>query len=437
MHTCAFAQLPKLAEAVLVVVGDKIVLMSDFENDLSQFKLQMDQEITDDIRCEILKQIIVKKMMINQAELDSIPMPDDRVDAELDNRIRYFMRQIGGQEEFERYLGKSIQEYKNEIRPKMVEELLSREMEGKITADIKISPREVRAFYDSIPKDSLPIIPVEVEISQMIFQPVVSTVAKEYAKSTLQDLRNRILNGSSFETLAKAYSQDPSSGKEGGLLPEFGRGDMVPEFERVAFKLKPDSISEIFESDFGYHIIKLISRRGERVICKHILIRPEITRSDLEDAAKRADTAYQKLLNKEMDFCSVVKKYSDNDQNSKGYCGFLMDESTGGVKILLEMVPPDIKAAIDALTPGSYSKPTIAFTEDGNQYIRIIYLKSITTPHLANIDQDYDRIQIEALNTKKSQAIEQWVNKTRKETFIKVNTTIYNCPSLLDWNNKL
>ena len=174
--------------------------------------------------------------------------------------------------ELEKYLGKTVNEFEDDIRPKMQEQLLAKQMYGEITKNIRISPQEVKQFYESIQQDSLPIIPTEVEVGQLMIEPIVTAEAKEFAKSQLEDIRARILRGENFEKLARAYSMDPGSKSQGGMLPEFGRGEMVPAFERMAFKLKPDSVSPVFESDFGFHVMKLTKRRGEPVSYTHLTL---------------------------------------------------------------------------------------------------------------------------------------------------------------------
>lgn len=261
---------PQYADGILAVVGEKIIMFSDFETEKVQ--LARGQALPDSQRvfCFLLDQLIMRKLMLSQAEIDSLPLDEDRVEAEIDNRIRSFQRQAGSIEDLERYLGKPIREFKDEIRPKMREQLLAQQMQVKITGDIRISPKEVQEFYDRIPEDSLPVVPTQVEVAQMLIELPISDVAIDFAKGQLNSIRKRILNGESFQKLANAYSMDPGSKNNGGLLPEFGRGDMVGPFERVAFKLKPDSISQVFKTDFGYHIMKLIKRQGENNRCAYI-----------------------------------------------------------------------------------------------------------------------------------------------------------------------
>lgn len=422
-------------DGVLAVIGDKIILRSDLETEKAQIMRTGGVEDTQAYICGVLEKLIIKQMMLNQAELDSLPLDDERVESEIENRLRYFQQQAGSREELERYLGKSLNEYRDEIRPKMREQLLIQDMEAKITSNVKISPQEVKQFFEDIPKDSIPLIPTEVSVAQLIIEAPISELAREFARTQLEGLRKRILKGESFEKLAKAYSEDPGSREMGGLLPEFGRGDMVPEFERQAFKLKPDSVSQVFESPFGYHVMQLIKRQGERVIARHILIRPQNTSADYMYASNKADSIFQELSAGRLEWCNAIKRYQADDFGDKGNCGFLKDEVTGSQKVIFETLPTEIKMVVEKMEPGTYSKPTITQTQDGRQVYRIFYLKEFIAPHEANLTQDYNRIQIEAEAMKKMKAVNSWVEKTRIKTYIRVNRQFTDCPELSKWEN--
>lgn len=285
---------PQYVDGVVAVVGSKIILQSDFETEKMQMTKGSSLKDSQMIHCNLLKDMIIQKLLLNQAELDSLTVPVDQLESEIDNRLRYYQKQAGSMAELEKYLGKTVNEFKDDIRPKMQEQLLAKQMYGEITKNIRISPQEVKQFYESILQDSLPIISTEVEVGQLMIEPIVTSEAKEFAKAQLEDIRARILRGENFEKLARAYSMDPGSKSQGGMLPEFGRGEMVPAFERMAFKLKPDSVSPVFESDFGFHVMKLTKRRGERVIASHILIRAENTSEDYKFASMRVDSVYQR-----------------------------------------------------------------------------------------------------------------------------------------------
>ncbi len=425
---------PQYADGIVAVVGNKIILYSDFETEKMQLSRGMALPDSAKQFCFLLEQLIVQKLMLSQAEIDSLPLGEEQVEAEIENRLRYFQRQAGSTAELERYLGKTVAEYKAEIRPKMQQQMLAEEMRRTIVSNVKISPQEVKQFYDEIPQDSLPIIPTEVEVAQMYVEPPISAEAKDFAKEQLEAVRQRILKGESFEKLARAYSMDGSK-LNGGLLPEFGRGDMVPQFERMAFKMKPDSVSPVFESDFGFHIIKVIKRKGERIIAAHILIRPENTSQDFSQAMVRIDSAYQLLESGKLDWCAAVKRYGSEKYSDRGNCGFFQDENTGLQKLPFEQLPTEIKKEVDQLKPGEFSKPSMTFTPDGRQVYRLIYLKSMTAPHVANLIQDYSRIQMEADRAKKQKAVDSWVDKYRKKTYIRIKARNIECDFIRNWEH--
>jgi peptidyl-prolyl cis-trans isomerase SurA len=227
---------PQYVDGIMAVVGGKIILQSDFETEKMQMTKGATLKDSQSMHCRLLEDMIVQKLLLNQAELDSLVVPEDQLESEIDNRLRYYQRQAGSMAELEKYLGKTVVEFKDDIRPKMREQLLAKQMYGEITKNIRISPQEVKQFYDSIPQDSLPIVPTEVEVGQLMIEPLITLEAKDFAKLQLEDIRSRVLRGESFEKLARAYSMDPGSKNQGGLLPEFGRGDMVPAFERMAFR---------------------------------------------------------------------------------------------------------------------------------------------------------------------------------------------------------
>ena len=426
---------PNYADGILAVVGEKVILYSDFETEKVQ--LARGQKLLDsqEMYCFLLDQLIVRKLMLSQAEIDSIPVGDDRIEAEIDNRIRNFQRQAGSLDELERYLGKSIREFKDEIRPKMREQLLAQEMQNQITGNVRVSPAEVKDYYKRIPEDSLPVIPTEVEVAQLLIELPISQESIDFAKGQLTELRNRILRGENFERLAKVYSMDPGSKNTGGMLPEFGRGEMVGAFERIAFKLKEDSISKVFKTEYGYHIMQLLERKGERIKARHILIRPENTSDDYMKASQHADSIYQQLSDRSLEWCDAVKRYTNEDLGNKGYCGFISDPATGLQKKLFESFPSDIKQIVDKMKEGDYSKPLITATQDGRSMYRILYLKKFVSPHTANLIQDYSRIQMEAETEKKQKAIEKWVEKYKKKAYIRVNPRDLECDILKKWNN--
>jgi peptidyl-prolyl cis-trans isomerase SurA len=409
------AQQNQIIDEVIAVVGNTPILRSELDILISQ--LDPELEVTQQIRCQLLQKLLIDKMLIHQAEIDSLPLNDDEVNDRIDNNIRFFERQMNSRLNVEKYLGMSIAEYKSQIFPKVKSQMLLERMEQRIKSEIKITPKEVRDYYNKLPVDSLPSHSKE---------------AKEIALEQIIELRSRIMDGESFSRLSSIYSDDPGSKVQGGLLPEFGRGDMVPEFERTAYKLKKDSISEVIETKYGYHILKLIDKRGDKVIVRHILIRPKLIESDMELTRQKMDTLLLKLQTGTIKFCAAVKEYSQ-DEETKPNCGFFTDPNIGSQRIPFDYLDKSMASAIGMMKPGTYSEPLIGYAQDGSPYYRIFYLASESKPHVANLDQDWQRIQSMALDSKKEDQLDIWAEKKRKETYIYISGFYLNCDFFKDW----
>jgi len=427
----AKAQQNQIIDEVIAVVGNTPVLRSELDVLISQ--LDPEIEVNDQIKCQLLEKLLIDKMLIHQAEIDSLALSDDEVNDRIENNIRFFERQMNSRANVEKYLGMSVAEYKKQIFPKVRAQILLERMEQSIKSEIKITPKEVRDYYNKIPADSLPFMPSEVELAQIVINPTFSKEAREIAQEQIGELRTRIMSGENFSRLASIYSDDPGSKNQGGLLPEFGRGDMVPEFERAAYKLKKDSISEIIETKYGYHILKLIDKRGDKVIVRHILIRPKLIDSDMELAKARMDTVLMKLRASQISFCNAVKTYSE-DEETKANCGFFTDPNIGSQRIPFDYLDKTMAGAVSIMKPGTYSEPEIGYAQDGSPYYRIFFLQTESKPHVANLEQDWQRIQSMALDKKKENELDLWAEKKRKETYIFISTYYLSCGSIKDWN---
>ena len=421
-------------DEIIAIVGNSPILKSEL--DILATQLDPDIKITDEVKCELFQTLLLNKLMVHQAEIDSIPLKEEEITDRIENNMRFFERQMNNRENIERYLGMSIEEYKRQIFPKLKNQMLQERMEAQIKREIKITPKEVRDFYNKIPSDSLPYISSEVEIGVLKLKPKYSKEAKEIAYEQLQELKSRVEAGESFARLAGLYSNDPGSANQGGLLPEFGRGDMVPEFERTAFAMKKDSLSEIIETPYGYHVLKLINRRGERAMVRHILIRPRLIDTDIAAVKQKADSIYDLLSTGKTKWCEAVNKFSE-DEESKPFCGFLIDQNIGSQKIPFDYLDKDMSKIASTLKPGEFNKPEISYAPDGSPFIRIIYLKDETKPHTANLENDWQRIQSLALEEKKEREIEVWAAKRRKETYIFIKKEYFDCDFYEVWVNLL
>ncbi len=420
-----------MVDGLVAVVGDKIILKSDVESEYANW-LAQGNDPDPDMKCIIIDQLLTNKLMLRQAEIDSLVVSDEEIDGQIERRMRYFISMIGSREKLEDFYGKSILEIKDEFRPQIKEMLLAQKMQEKITANVSISPREVQAYFAKIPSDSIPYFDAEIEIGQIVLFPEVGSIQKEFTIEKLNDIRNRILKGENFSTLAILYSEDPGSAKEGGSLGFFGRGEMVPEFEAVAFKLKPGEVSQVIRTKFGYHILQLVERRGDRVHCRHILIKPPVGNRELDRARVRLDSIRNEIAAGNLDFTAAVRKHSEDDE-SKQNGGMLMDDNTGANSFTIDQLTPDVYFAIDKLKPGELSDPQPYAAPDGSRGYRIFYLKSRTSPHQANLETDYARIQNAALSMKRIETVQNWFTKTKAKTYINIDEEYQSCENLARW----
>ncbi len=429
------AQEKKVIDKVVAVVGKNIILLSDVENQYLNYKLQNQAfGSPEQMKCRILEDLLFQNLLVAQAEVDSIQIEDSQVDAELDRRIAMFINQFGSQEKLERYYNKKLSEIKAELFDVIKKQLMAQQVQQKIIQDVTVTPSEIKDYYKSIPKDSLPVIKTQYEIQQIVKNPPISIEEKLRVKERLLDLRKRILNGENFSTLAILYSEDPGSAAKGGELGFYGRGQLYPEFEAVAYKLKKGEVSDVVETEAGYHIIQLIERKGDYINVRHILLVPKVSPEDLEKARKELDSIATLIRNDSITFDKAVEKFSDDPNKKSG--GYLINPYTGGTTFEAEQLDPQVAFVIDKLKPGEISNPVPYKTDKQKDAYRILYLKRKTEPHIANLKDDYPQIQQWALQKKQKDIIDKWVNEKSKNTYIKISDDFKKCKFHYDWLKK-
>lgn len=432
ISTSAHSQ--QLIDGVVAVVGKNIVLKSDVDNRF--FSNQEQGGANADLdKCTIFEDLLFEKLLLHQADLDSIVVGEEEVDQAIDRRIQVFVQQIGSEQKLESYYKKSIVEIKEEMRPFIKDQMTAQRMLGQITADVEITPSEVRAFYNGIPSDSLPLINSQIEFAQVVKNPVVSKEAKEEAISKLNDLRLRVENGSSFSTLAILYSEDPGSAKNGGEYKGIKRGQFVKEFEAVSFNLAMGEISEPFSTIYGYHIVQLQVRRGEELDLRHILIKPKISGENLEETKKFLDSLRIHVLSKKLTFENIAKEYSD-DENSKFNGGLSMNPQSGDSRWETGQLDREIFYATEKLEIGRISEPIFFRTPDGKEGYKLIKLINKTKPHRADLKTDYNIIQNVALQEKRNEATQKWIEEKLKSTYVRVNNEYFECDFDRGWIKK-
>jgi len=423
----------KVIDQVVAVVGSKMIMLSDIENQYIQYIMQGYSKKDTTLKCSLLEELMFQKLLLNQADLDSVTVTDSQVETDLDRRVKYFSKQMGGDEALEKYYNKSLLEIKTDFRDVIKNQLLQQTMESKITDNIKVTPSEVREFFKSLPYDSIPTVASVVEIGQIVKIPKPNEAEKKIAKDKLNAIRDRILAGEDFATLAVLYSEDEGTSAKGGELGLTSRGELDPDFEAVAFKLKEGEISPVVMSKYGYHIIKLIERRGEMINVRHILIKTKAATEDLLKSKLSLDTIYAKLKADSFSFEKAAWKYSDDPSRTNG--GLLVNTETGSSKFEPEQLDASVFFVIDKLKVGEISQPVPMKTDDGKQAYRILYLKSRTDPHRANMKDDYDFIQTAALKQKQNKATEEWVKKKAAKTYIHISDEYKKCKLNYQWFN--
>ncbi|MEY4877334.1 MAG: hypothetical protein RL708_2484 [Bacteroidota bacterium] len=421
----------KIADKIVGIVDNKIVLQSDIQQQLNQMAAQ-NAPINANSRCYIYQQMMLQKLMVAQANHDSIVINNEEIENELDRRMNYFIGQVGSKEKFEEYYHKPILKFKEEFREAVQEQLLAQRMQQKITADAKVSPMEVKKYFDNIPSDSLPNINAEYEIGEIIISPKVTAESKLATKKQLLEIKEKVLSGVSFDSQAKLYSEDPGSAIKGGDLGLVSRGQMVPEFESALFKLKDGEMSDIVETQYGYHIIKMIAKQGEKAKAKHILIVPKSGKGDLDITVLKLDSIRKKIVADSISFKKAADKYS-TDEATKTNGGLVQNSNDGNTLIDAQLVEPDLFFIIDTMKVGQISKPSFFKTYDGKDAARIVWLKTKTQPHKANLKDDYAKLQQATINKKQQEKMLEWIKKTTKKNYIVIDEDYKHCELMKDW----
>lgn len=425
-----------VVDRVVAVVGKSIVLESDVQNQYINIKMQQGRisGSTSEAQCSILEDILFQKLMVTQAEVDSIVVSDDQVDADLDRRLAGFIQQFGSQDKMEKYYGKSLPEIKKELTSIVKEQMLAQQVQTSIISNVDITPSEIRSFYRDIPKDSIPQINTEYVIAEIVKNPPISIDEKLKIKEELNSIRKRILDGASFSTLAIMYSQDPGSAKKGGELGFYGRGQLYPEFEAIAFKLKEGEISNVLETEAGYHIIQMIERKGDYVNVRHILLTPKVNPEDLAIAKKELDSVANLIRNDSITFDEAVVKFSESENRNNG--GIIINPYTMSSTFEAEQLDAQVSFVIEKMGEGEISNPVPMKTDENKDAYRIIMLKQKTHPHKANLEEDYPRIREWALQDKQMNTITEWISDKAKDTYVRIIPEYRSCQFMNSWVNE-
>ena len=439
MFTTAASAQKQVLDKIVAVVGSSIILKSDLDLQYSIY-LSQGNPPNEDLKCNLLQQLISQKLLNHQAQLDSIEVKSDDVDNEIDRRMRRSIQQAGGEEALEKFLNKSLVQYKDELRGDIKDGMLAERMRSKITEKLNTTPQDIKKFFDSIPKDSLPTFNKEVEVGQIVFEPKLSKEEKEESRKKAQDLLDRFKKGEDFATLAKLYSHDVVSAREGGDLGFGDRNSFVKEFSAWAFKLKAGETSPVFESDFGFHFLQVVERRGENVHSRHILIMPKITEASVKRAQTKADSIYNVIIDNKGkgDFFSSAASVFSDDKETKFNGGMLLNPDNVDVRttfIPTNRLDPQVAVVIDTMKVGEISKAQLYRDQNtGKTTYRLYYLKSVTDAHKASLEQDFPKIKLMANANKMNRVMSEWFERKRKENYIKIGKEYQQCPQLQGWS---
>ena len=421
-----------VADKIVAVVGDKVILKSDIDNSLIDMQRQ-GIEIPSNGKCLTLEQAMGIKALVLQAEKDSLPVTDEEIESDIDNQIRYFISQYGSKDELERVANKTVYQLKEDFKEGFRDRKLAQAMRNKIVEDIKITPNEVRAYFDKIPKDSLFLYESEVQLSQIVSYPKANRDAEQYCIDRLKEYKQQVESGKKdFKTLASLYTQDPGSKETGGQYDITRNSkELDPTWLSKAFTLKEGQISNPFKTKFGYHILQLVSRAGDDATVRHILLIPQVTSVEMKEGYTKLDSIRARLITGKLQFGEAVSRYSDDDEHK--FTGGQISGRGGSTFLTIDQLDKDMVLMMKNLKVGEYSQPVEFADERGKKGIRIVYLKTRTSPHRENLKDDYNRVAQRALEEKKNNAIETWFNKKIPTYFIRVDAEYQSCAEMKKW----
>jgi len=427
----SFSLSAQTIDKIEAVLGDEIILTSEIESQYLQYLSQGNIQSTE-IRCQIVEDLLFQKLMINQAKIDSLVVSGEEVETEINKRLSYFESQLGSVEKVEEYFGKSKDKIEQELTKVIEDQFLAQRMQTKLTSSIKVTPVEVKEAYELLTDAEIPTMPTQVEVAQIVIKPEITNEQKDKIRAKLNSFRDRVYKGEDFKMLATLYSDDPGSAARGGELGFVNRGDLVPEFERAAFRLKEGEISKVVESQFGYHIVQLIERRGEQINVRHILIKTKVNATSLHAAKLKMDSIAKEISEGTITFDQAVSKYSDDKNKSNG--GLLLNPNTMSTSHTLDDMAPALRLVVDKLAEGEVSFPAVIQMQDENKAYRILRLNKKTEEHKANLVDDFAKIKEYSINAKKQETLDKWVNKTIAKTYIRLPGSLEECKLANKWS---
>ena len=422
----------QIIDKIVIKVGDEIILYSDIEGQYIQY-LSQGYSDKGNLKCDVIQEMMYQKLLCHHAKIDSLVVSSDDVNKELDNRLNPLIRQLGSESAVEEYFeGKSLSEIKKDFFDVFKEQLLSQRMQAKITSSVSVTPEEVKNFFKDLDNnDQIPIMPTRVELSQIVKTPAISVEEKSRVRKKLISFRNRINNGEDLGTLASLYSDDTESAKNNGEIGFVSRGDLVPEFESVAFSLQIGEVSEVVETQYGFHILEVIERRGESINIRHILLKPQVLSSELKESRLELLEHRNNIVNSSLEFSRCARDFSDHP--SANNSGFIINPANGSSYFMIDELPPELRFEIVQMNEGDVSQVLEFTNEDGRTSYRIVKVVKKIDEHQANLENDFNTIYDLSLNHKKQLLIDNWIEMKNDITYIFIDNEFITCKSLEKW----
>ena len=423
------AQDKMMIDRIVATVGDKIILQSDIENQVLQMMSQ-GYTASEGVECEVLEQLLIQKLLLTQAELDSIEVGYSRIESELERRLMYFVRQVGSEKKLEEFYNKSMLEIKEDFRPLIEEQIKTQMMQASLVSGLDVSPKGVNKYYKELPEDSIPMVNTQYQINQILVYPSQNEDAKNEAREKLLNLRQRIIDGERFSTLAVLYSEDPGSARRGGELGFRSRDELDPEFAKAAFRLSDDGgISRIVESEYGFHIIQLIARESNQVNVRHILVIPKVDIEEKLVARNKLDSISNLIKLDSISFKLAALRFYEDEQSRLNE-GLMVNPMDASTKFTLDELATAEYNVVKSLKPGEISEPFESRDENGKLVFKIMRIKKEIESHRANIKDDYGLIEQMALMEKQLKVVEKWIKEKKKKTYIHIDESFMKCEFL-------
>lgn len=418
-------------DEVVWVVGDEAILKSDVESERLNTQYE-GRKFDGDPYCIIPEQLAVQKLFLHQAAIDSIEVSEQEVIGQVERRTNWLIEQVGGsKEKLEEYYNKTSTQIREMLRENIRDGLTVQKMQQHIVGEIKITPAEVRRYFKDLPQDSIPFVPTQVEVQIVTLEPKIPLEEVERVKKTLRDYTDGINSGKmSFATYARFYSEDPGTARRGGELGFMGKGELVPEYANVAFNLQdPNKVSKIVETEFGFHIIQLIEKRGDRINTRHILLKPKVEEKDLEAALVRLDSIADDIRNQKFTFDDAAT-YISQDKDTKNNHGLMANKNTGTARFEMQdlaQVSQEVAKMVENMNVGEISRAFTMINDKGKEVCAIVKLKSRINGHKATISEDYQRLKAIVMEKRSEDKLEKWIKEKQKHTYVRINEKWQKC----------